>query len=167
MHIITCMFLFYDHYYYSNWDWKVFDTFYAWKWNTRSPIIKSCEEEPCFVRRFRSLADLEMEDIDIPIVTRCVPGQQGVKQPIKWKQQHFGPLHTVNNNLRSQIRKFKGWLLNFCFPWVSSQQNKTLFFPPRSLSAFISVASSVFSSPSLIVSLHPSRWVRRCRRLGR
>lgn len=44
---------------------------------------ESCEEELCFVRRFLSLVDLEMEDIDIPIATHCVPGQQGVKQPIK------------------------------------------------------------------------------------
>lgn len=44
---------------------------------------ESCEEEVLFARRFLSLADLEMEDIDIPIATHCVPSQQGVKQPIK------------------------------------------------------------------------------------
>lgn len=148
MHIITCMFLFYDHYYYSNWDWKVFDTFYAWKWNTRSPIIKSCEEEPCFVRRFRSLADLEMEDIDIPIVTRCVPGQQGVKQPIKWKLQHFGPLHTVNNNLRSQIRKFKADCWISAFPEFQVNKIKH-FFSPLVLSLHLSQSLHLSFPPRL------------------
>lgn len=35
------------------------------------------------VCRFGSLAELEMEDIDIPRVAQCGPGQQGVKQPIR------------------------------------------------------------------------------------
>lgn len=36
----------------------------------------------CSGRRFRSVTDLEMQDIGIPIATQCVPGQRGVKQRI-------------------------------------------------------------------------------------
>lgn len=58
-----------------------------------------------FVHRCCNGADTAMGDIDILIVTHCVPGQQGVKQPIK-KLHNFAPVHPVNNNVCSQIRKF-------------------------------------------------------------
>lgn len=115
-----------------------------------------------FVCRFPSSADLKMEDNHIWKVTHCVWGQQGVKQPIKWKQR----LHAMKNNHCSQNNElpFDFWPPAFQVNEVKPRLcfgNLTDYF----LSAFITVYSWFISS--LIVSILQSRWVRRHRTLFR
>lgn len=73
-------------------------------------------------------------------------------RPTRCKTTHqvkAATLHTVNNNLSSQIRKWQTfWISVFTPPWVSSRRNKT----PRSR---ISPLLSRHLSPSLHDSFPP------------
>lgn len=88
---------------------------------------------------------LEMEDIDIPTVNRYVPGQQGVKQPFKWKQQHT-PRWLITSAAQTRIT------LEFIRPGESE-----------------GVTDRLHNHPSLLVQLHlarPRRVTPRHIRLG-
>lgn len=118
----------------------------------------------CFVGRCLSLADLEMEDIAIPMASRCVPGQQGVKQPIEWGLQHFGPPHTVNNKQPANGRRMQAAPPFSSEPHSSSDRTKapqsavpgqTASFTVRQDALQISGRGPVLRSPRPIAALLP------------